>query len=153
MELTLQIWQGDFHIMHGHVRRVVAEQFHDGRKAYARTEHLGGIGVPEVMRDSTCEQANRMAGLMPVVTQLTDQRLFSSWSCQQQSVCRKGIERTKEAKAINKLADERVYRDHSFCLEFAQRNVDRPLIWAGGMETIKAQIGAFADSHAGMTDE
>ena len=28
-----------------------------------------------------------------------------------------------------------------------------PLIWAGGVEAIVAQIGALADAHAGMTDQ
>ena len=50
VELTLQIGERDVEIDHGHLGRVMAEQFHQGRNINAATEHLAGNllskGVP-----------------------------------------------------------------------------------------------------------
>jgi len=50
-----------------------------------------------------------------------------------------------------KLMPER--RDHPFGLQLADRNVNGPLIEPRGTETITAQINAFADPHARVTNQ
>jgi len=128
-------------------------QFHDSGKVNAGTKHFGGIGVPKLMRHDACEQADRMADLAPVIAQLTDESFFGTRPWQQHAFGGKWIERAKEAQTMNQFTDERVYRDHSFSLELAERNMDCPLIRADSMKAVAAQVRAFADPHAGMTDE
>ncbi len=131
----------------------MAEEFHHSGEAYAGTKHFGGIGVAKLMRHNAREQAGGMADLVPVIAQLTDESFFGMRSWQQHAIGGEWIERSKEAKTLNQFTDEGVHRDHSFGLELAQRDLDCPLIRADGMQTVAAQIGAFTDPHAGMTDE
>ena len=54
---------------------------------------------------------------------------------------------------MNEVTDKMIDRDHTFCLQFAERDMNGPLIRAGGAEAIVGQIGALADAHAGVTDQ
>ena len=49
MEFALQILLSDEHIAQGHADVFVPEQFHEGWKANAKPEHLGGVSVPQPM--------------------------------------------------------------------------------------------------------
>jgi hypothetical protein len=109
--------------------------------------------VAKLMRHNACEEADRMADSVPVVAQPTDESFFGMRSWQQHPIAGEWIERSKEAKAPDQFTNECVHRDHSFSVQFAQRYVDGPLIGADGMETVAAQIGAFADAHAGVANE
>ena len=68
MKLALQVSQGDVEIQHGHVGRAVAEQFHEGGKAYTGAKHLGGIGVAKLMRNDARGKARRDGHLLQVAT-------------------------------------------------------------------------------------
>ena len=63
------------------------------------------------------------------------------------------IERTEEAKTLDEFTDKRVYRDHPFGFQLAERHMNRPLIRAGGVETIEGKIDGFADAHAGVAKQ
>ena len=54
---------------------------------------------------------------------------------------------------MDEFTDERVYRDHSFRLQLAERNVNRPTIRADIVEAIIGKIGAFTDAHPGMAQQ
>jgi hypothetical protein len=45
MKLALEILLRDLDILHGHVRALVAQQFHDGSKADTSPQHLSAIGM------------------------------------------------------------------------------------------------------------
>ena len=72
---------------------------------------------------------------------------------QEPSVGRQRIEGTKESQALDEFTDKRIDGDHTFGLQFAERHMNCPLIRAGGAEAIEGQIGAFADAHAGVTNQ
>ena len=131
----------------------MAEKFHDGGKTYAGTEHLCGICVPKLVRHDAHGESKGMTDLVEVVSQLAYQCFFCVWSRQQQAVGGEQIKGTKEAKTVDQLADKRIDWNHSFGLQLAQWDMDCPLIRTRRMEAVIGQIGTFADSHAGMTDE
>src|SRR2546427_755789 len=54
---------------------------------------------------------------------------------------------------MDECTNKRIYRDHAFGLQFAERYVNRPLMGAGGVETTARQIHALTDAHAGVTDQ
>ena len=53
---------------------------------------------------------------------------------------------------MDQVPHERVYGDHPFGLQLAERHMNRPMIRAGGVETIEGKIGRLADAHAGVTE-
>jgi hypothetical protein len=65
--------------------------------------------------------------------------VLGGWANQQETIGRQGIEGAKEAWTLNEFTNKTIDRDHTFCLLFAERDMNGPLIWAGGAE-------AFADA-------
>jgi hypothetical protein len=57
----------------------------------------------------------------------------------------------KSVKAFDDLTDKGIHRDPAFGFEFAERNVNRPLIRTDGTEAIGSEVGALADPHPGVT--
>ena len=53
VELALEILLGNFEILHGHVRALVTEEFHNSSKADASAQHLSPVGVSKLVRDDT----------------------------------------------------------------------------------------------------
>jgi hypothetical protein len=50
---------------------------------------------------------------------------------------------------LDEFAHEGIHRDHTFCFEFAEWHVNRPLTWAGGAMTVEDRIGILTGVHAG----
>jgi hypothetical protein len=50
-------------------------------------------------------------------------------------------------------AEQSQLRCDPFAFQFAERNVNRPLILAAGVKTIEGKIARFADAHAGVTKQ
>ena len=90
---------------------------------------------------------------MQVVTEVADESSFRARTGQKASIGGERIEESKEAEAVNEVADKAVNRDHAFGLEFAQRDMNGPLIGTYRAEAIPGQIGAFSDTHACMADQ
>src|SRR6516162_10098682 len=90
---------------------------------------------------------------MQVVTEVADESSFRARTGQKASIGGERIEESKEAEAVNEVADKAVNRDHAFGLEFAEWDMNRPLIWPHHAETVPGQIGTFSDAHAGMANE
>jgi hypothetical protein len=87
------------------------------------------------------------------VPELTDQGLLAIWTRQQPAIGRQWIERTEKAQALDKLTHKCVYRHHSFRLELAQRNVNRPAIAADIAKAIIGEIDTFTNTHTGMAQQ
>jgi hypothetical protein len=51
---------------------------------------------------------------------------------------------------VDEFTYKRVYRDHSFRLQLAERHMNRPTIRTHIVEAIIGKVGAFTDAHAGM---
>ena len=51
VELALEILLGDLQILQGHVRALMAEEFHDCGKAHPSAQHLRSICVSKLVRD------------------------------------------------------------------------------------------------------
>lgn len=67
MKLTLKVGQGDVKILHGHIGRVVAKQFHDRREAHAGAKHFCCVCVPQLMRDDARWEVKGEAHFMQVI--------------------------------------------------------------------------------------
>jgi hypothetical protein len=52
VEFALEILLGDLKILQGHMGTLVAEEFNDGGKANARTQHFRSVGVAKLMREA-----------------------------------------------------------------------------------------------------
>src|SRR6266566_7231292 len=102
MKLALQVSQGDVEIPDGHVRRLMAKQFHEDRKANAGAKHLRGVSVSELMRNDARGDAHGRSHLVKVAAQLTDQGFLRAWARQQQAIIWQGIKRAEEADTLDK---------------------------------------------------
>jgi hypothetical protein len=72
---------------------------------------------------------------------------------QQVAVERQGVERAEEAQALNDLTDKRVYRDHPFCFQFAEGNMNCPSARSDVAKAIPRKVYTFADAHTGVAQE
>src|SRR5688572_16745916 len=100
------------------------------RRSEAFQWHMyASYGVGRKGRD-----ANSGTDLMQILAQLADERVFGECSGDQPPIVRQRIKGTEEAKALDELAYERVYRHHALSFQLAQRNENGPLIRAAGME-------------------
>ena len=90
---------------------------------------------------------------MEVIAELPNERFFRSRTGQEPSIQRQRIKGTKETQALDEFTNKEVHRDHTFRLQFAEWYMNRPLIRTGGAEAIEGQIGAFADAHAGVSNQ
>src|SRR4051794_11104104 len=52
LKLALEVLLCDLDVLHGHVRALVTQQFHDGSEADARPQHLSSIRVAKLVRDN-----------------------------------------------------------------------------------------------------
>src|ERR1035441_5906084 len=111
-ELALEIGEGHAAIAHGHLRCDAA--------AAPGGKHRRGIGVSKLVWDDACGDAERVADLMQVVSELADESEFSCWTCQQPPIWRQRIEGAEEAEALDEFCDEGIAGDHAFGLEFTE---------------------------------
>ncbi len=75
------------------------------------------------------------------------------WTRQQEAVLRQRIEGTKEAQALDEIANKRIDGNHAFGFEFAEGDMNGPLIGTGGTQAIKAQISTLTNAHAGVANQ
>ena len=94
-----------------------------------------------------------MADLVEVIAELTNERFFGERASQKASISRQRIEGTKESEALDQFTNKGIHGDHAFRLEFAKRDVNRPLILARGAEALKRQIGTLANAHASVANQ
>jgi hypothetical protein len=109
--------------------------------------------MTKLMRNDAEGEAEGMADLMQVITELTNQRFFAAWTGQEPSIRRQRIQGTKECQALDKFPDKGIDGDHTFGFELAERHMNRPLIRTGGTKAVAGQIGALADAHAGVANQ
>jgi len=64
-----------------------------------------------------------------------------------------GIKRTKESEALDEFTHKGIHGDHTFCFEFAEWHMNRPLIRAGRTKAVGGQIGTLTDAHAGVANQ
>ena len=83
---ALEIRRGHFEVTQRHAWIGMAEQFHEGRKAYAGTKHLRGIGMPALMRHNPGGKPERIADLMQVIAKLMQDCFLAVPAGQQPSV-------------------------------------------------------------------
>ncbi len=152
LELALEIGEGDIDVAHSHGRIDVTEQLHQDGEADAGAKHLCGVGMPELMRDDICGESERVTDLMQVIAELNQDSYFASGTRQKPSIGRQRIQRAEEAQAMYKITDEGIDGDHAFGLEFAEGDMNRPLVWPRGVQTVIGEIAAFADTHAGVAE-
>src|SRR5690242_1421684 len=91
--------------------------------------------------------------LVQVEAQLANQGVPALGTSQQVAIEGQGIERTEETEALDEFTDEGVYGDHSFCLQLAERHVNRPTIRSDVTGTIPGKVDTFPDAHTGMAQQ
>ena len=122
-------------------------------KANTGSKHFRGIGVAKLVRDDAGGKAERVADLMQVITELTNECFFAARTGQEPSIGRQRIKGTKESEALDEFTHKGIHGDHTFCFEFAEWHVNRPLIRAGGAQAVEGQIGTLTDAHAGVANQ
>ena len=90
---------------------------------------------------------------MQVIAELNQDSYFASGSCQEPSIGRQRIQRAEEAQAVYKITAEGIDGDHALGLEFAEGNMDGPLVGRRGAQTVIGEVDAFADTHAGVAEQ
>ena len=111
------------------------------------------VGVSKLVRHDASGEAEAMTDLVQVIAELADQRFLGGWARQQETIGGQRIQGAKEAQALDEFTDKRIHWDHPFGFEFAERDMNGPLIRAGGAKAIARQIGTLADAHAGVTNQ
>jgi hypothetical protein len=84
---------------------------------------------------------------------LTNERFFTIWTRQEEAILRQRIEGTKKAQALDEITNERIDGNHTFGFEFAEGDMNSPLLGAGGSKAIQAEISALTDAHSGMANQ
>jgi hypothetical protein len=64
-----------------------------------------------------------------------------------------GVERAKEAQALNEFTDERVYRDHPFRLQLSEGNMNGPTVRSNVAKAFPGEIDTFTDAHTGVAQQ
>jgi hypothetical protein len=106
-----------------------------------------------LVRDDACGDAESVADLMQVVSELADESELSCWTCQQSSIWRQRIEGAEEAESLDKFCDEGIAGDQAFSLEFTEGDMKSPLIWACRTQAIERQVCTLSDAHAGAAQQ
>ncbi len=109
--------------------------------------------MPELMRDDSCGKSERVTDLMQVIAELNQDCNFASGPCQEPPIGRQQVERTEEAQAVNEVTAEGIDGDHAFGLEFAEGDMNRPLVRPREAQTVIGEIYAFADTHTGRAQQ
>ena len=105
------------------------------------------------MRDDADRKTEFMTDLMEIIAELTDERLFTARSGQEELVLGERFQRAKEAQPLDESADPRIHRDQPFGFQLSQWHVYGPLIRASGTEAVRRKIGAFTDAHASVANQ
>ena len=153
MVFALEVRRGHFEVTQGHARISMAEEFHEGRKAHARTKHLRGIGMPELMRHNPGGEPERITDLVQVITKLMQDCFLAVPAGQQPPVGGQRIEGTKESQSMDEITDQRIDRNHAFRFQFSERDMYCPLIGTCGAEAIEGQVDALANAHTCVANQ
>jgi hypothetical protein len=151
-ELVFDVEQGDLDIAHGHFGRLVAQQFHENRQAYAGPNHFRRVGVPELVGHDASADTGSAGDLMKRTPYRGAERHTATGARQKIAVGLRvpGAQRTK---AIQNSADKGLHWNHAFGLQFAEGHMNRPLILTDAAQAIRRQIEAFADAHTCIPEE
>ena len=109
--------------------------------------------MAKLVRDDACGKSERMAELMQVITEATNERCFGAGTGQKPSIGGQRVKGTKEAEALDEFTHPGIHGEHAFGFELAQRHVNRPLMRGGGAQAVERQIGALADAPAGVANQ
>ena len=93
--------------------------------------------MPELMRDDARGESERVADLMQVIAELNNDGHFTSGSCQEPSIGQQRVEGAEEAQTLDEIAAEGIDGDHAFGFEFAEGDMNSPLIRASGTEAVR----------------
>jgi hypothetical protein len=70
--------------------------------------------MTKLMRNDAGGEAEGMADLMQVITQLTNQGFFAACAGQEPSIGRQRIQGTKECQALDEFTGKEIDGDHTF---------------------------------------
>ena len=92
--------------------------------------------MTKLMRNDADGEAEGMADLMQVITELTNERFFGAGAGQESSISRQRVEGTKESETLDEFTYKRIHRDHTFGFELAEGHMNRPLLGSNGAKAI-----------------
>jgi hypothetical protein len=90
---------------------------------------------------------------MQVIAELNQDCNFASGSRQEPPIGRQRVERAEEAQAVNEVTAEDIDGNHALGLEFAEGDMDGPLVRPRRAQTVIGEVDAFADTHAGRAEQ
>ena len=93
--------------------------------------------MSQLMRNDAGGEAERVADLMQVVTELTNERFFEQGRARSRP--RQRVEGTKESEALDEFTYQRIHRDDTLGFELAEGHMNPPTAgeqWSEGNHKI-----------------
>ena len=109
--------------------------------------------MPELMRDDSGGEPEGMTDLVQVIAKLMKDCFLTMPAGEQSAVGGQRIERAKESQAMDEITYKQIDGNHTFRFQFAEGNVDCPLIGAGRAKAIEGEIDALANAHTCVTNQ
>lgn len=131
--LALEVFLGDLDVDHGHSDVTMAEDFLQGGKADAGTEHRRGEGMSQLVK-ANWRAAGSFGGIFESLLHPAVVDAFAVWKHQEGRRCgigRIGFERSGQCQDATKgFACVFIHGDPAFGVEFSKRNMECPLVSA-----------------------
>jgi hypothetical protein len=77
--------------------------------------------MTKLVGNNAGREPQSVADLMQVITQLTNQGFFGTWTGHEPSIRRERIQGTKECQTLNDFTNKRIHRNHTLGLKLAER--------------------------------
>ena len=150
MELALQVLLSDLHVAQSHADVFVAEQLLESRKTDAETDHFGGKGMPQPMCRHRAGTASPLAASPNASSRVSYRAYVATVARQQQAFgLRQSRWRGQRAQGQNAGHDAPslcIGWNQAFGVQFAERDMQRPLVRSELAQTVQGQIDALADT-------
>src|ERR1700724_379464 len=107
--------------------------------------------MSQLVRDNSGGDTDGGDGVSPYPAQVVDEWVATSGPGQKKAVGWEWVLRAQQTETMDQFADEGIHRDHALGFRLDERHMDDPGLWAYHRKTIKGQVRALPDAHAGVT--
>ena len=157
VELALQVLLGDLDVAHGHADIVVSQQLHESGKADTEAEHLRSESVAQAVRRDRAGAAGSISSIGKGREKSLVQSVMATGAGQKpargvgQSCGRRGS--TQSQDAGHDLSNGCVGRHPALGVQFADGDMQRPLVRTDLPQAVQRQIDTLADADSSGASE